>query len=269
MYPIRKLGCFSTVPSFGTSSPVSSLIKVDFPAPLGPRTATLDERDSEHETFFNEGFSAVGYLNVTLDILATARVFDLTPVKIPGGGNAIFTFESVKVGDVGVLDQVIFQPFHVGHVQMVSRLVQQQNVGFHQHGSGQLQLHLPSSRQRAHLLCSSLLVESNLFQSVGDFLSRGVLQLWVGSNEVHKVHLGLFALQLVLNKTCSHLRLVWEPFQLAVGNGSHQSTLTNTVSSTETVSVALDESQVGLVQQQSGTVGKREVCIHNHHAVLG
>lgn len=42
------LGCFSTEPSCGTSSPQSSLIMVDLPAPLGPTTATLETGGQGH-----------------------------------------------------------------------------------------------------------------------------------------------------------------------------------------------------------------------------
>ena len=45
-YARRRLGCFHTVPAPGSSSPVSSLIIVDLPAPLAPSTATRDDSDT-------------------------------------------------------------------------------------------------------------------------------------------------------------------------------------------------------------------------------
>ena len=57
---ILKFGCFSTLPSCGTNSAVNNLIKVDLPAPFGPKIATLDDNDNEHETFFKDGLSAPG-----------------------------------------------------------------------------------------------------------------------------------------------------------------------------------------------------------------
>lgn len=56
------LGCFQTDPPVGSSSPVSTLIMVDLPAPLGPSTATrllsVQNRLMSSRVFF----SAVGYL---------------------------------------------------------------------------------------------------------------------------------------------------------------------------------------------------------------
>ena len=68
-------------------SPVRSLIRVDFPAPLAPMMAVRDERVRAQETSANEGFDAPGYVKVQLDIRMMARVLDLTPVRRPGFGN--------------------------------------------------------------------------------------------------------------------------------------------------------------------------------------
>jgi len=50
-------------------------------------------------------------------------------------------------GDVGLSAQVVHQPRHVGGVQMVGGLVQQQDVGLQQHCARQRQLHLPACRR--------------------------------------------------------------------------------------------------------------------------
>lgn len=49
-YPMTKLGCFQTSPPLlGSASPTRSLTRVDFPDPLGPRTATRDESETWRE----------------------------------------------------------------------------------------------------------------------------------------------------------------------------------------------------------------------------
>lgn len=68
-------------------SPVSSLIKVDFPAPLAPMIAVRDESVRAQVTSFSDGFDAPGYVYVQLVMRITALVADLTPVRRPGLGN--------------------------------------------------------------------------------------------------------------------------------------------------------------------------------------
>ena len=52
---------------------------------------------SWHETSDSEGLGALGYVYETLVMRIMARVIDLTPVKIPGGGNLNCTLEADSV----------------------------------------------------------------------------------------------------------------------------------------------------------------------------
>mmetsp|Transcript_10783 Transcript_10783/g.39975 ORF Transcript_10783/g.39975 Transcript_10783/m.39975 type:complete len:232 (+) Transcript_10783:2393-3088(+) len=84
---MRELGCFHTVPSCGTTSPVRSLIMVDLPTPFGPTHATLDARETCTLTSFTVGSLFAGYVYVTPAIFIRGFVFDLTPSMNPGCGN--------------------------------------------------------------------------------------------------------------------------------------------------------------------------------------
>lgn len=60
---------------------------MDFPAPLAPMMAVLDESVRAHVTSWRDGFGAPGYVYVQFVILIIALVEDLTPDKRPGEGN--------------------------------------------------------------------------------------------------------------------------------------------------------------------------------------
>ena len=60
-YATRALGCFHTVPSWGTTSPVRSLIMVDLPTPLGPTHAARARRHL-HGDVLHRGLRVDGYV---------------------------------------------------------------------------------------------------------------------------------------------------------------------------------------------------------------
>jgi hypothetical protein len=60
-------------------------------------TATLEESVSWHDTSDREGLGALGYWYETLVMRMMALVFDLTPDRIPGGGNLNCTKLSDRV----------------------------------------------------------------------------------------------------------------------------------------------------------------------------
>ena len=80
------MGCFHTSPVLGSVSPVSSLIIVDFPAPLGPVTAMRELRQHCTETPSRIRRSEPGYEKVTSRSLRIALSLDLTPSRNEGSG---------------------------------------------------------------------------------------------------------------------------------------------------------------------------------------
>ena len=77
---------------------------------------------------------------------------------------------------------------------------------------------------------------------------------------------GIFTL-VVLHEASADLILGREAFQLLVGDTAHQGRLSGTVATTETVSVALEETQVGVGQQEHTSVSKREVGVDNLNVI--
>jgi hypothetical protein len=63
---------------------------------------------------------------------------------------------------------------------MVGRLVEQKDVGSDEHGSGELELHLPSSGKRSNRVGLLLVGEADLSEGVGDLrlLDSGEVRVW-------------------------------------------------------------------------------------------
>ena len=61
--------------------------------------------------------------------------------------------------------EVVHEPLHVDDVQVVGRLVEQQDVGLLQDGARERELHLPAAGQRADLAALQVLREADLLHS--------------------------------------------------------------------------------------------------------
>ena len=59
-------------------------------------------------------------------------------------------------GDSGQVSQVVLQPCHIGDIQVIGGLIQQQDISIPQHGSGKRELHLPPTRQAGNGLLPHL-----------------------------------------------------------------------------------------------------------------
>mmetsp|Transcript_4975 Transcript_4975/g.12469 ORF Transcript_4975/g.12469 Transcript_4975/m.12469 type:complete len:226 (-) Transcript_4975:2191-2868(-) len=78
------------VPVSFFSSPISSLMAVDLPAPFGPITAIREAMHTDRQMSCTVFFSCVGYLKLTIFIFRIERPFDFTPSSGPGGGKTNF-----------------------------------------------------------------------------------------------------------------------------------------------------------------------------------
>mmetsp|Transcript_147 Transcript_147/g.377 ORF Transcript_147/g.377 Transcript_147/m.377 type:complete len:243 (-) Transcript_147:66-794(-) len=78
-YATRTAGCFHTLPICGMFSPMSSLIIVDLPAPLGPRMATRLESETCTVMSSTVGLVFLGYVHAHFSIFMSALPLDLTP----------------------------------------------------------------------------------------------------------------------------------------------------------------------------------------------
>ena len=151
-------------------------------------------------------------------------------------------------GDVGVGLEVVLEPLDVGNIEMVGRFVEEEDISTHQHGAGQSQLHLPTTRQRADLLLLATLGaagESDLLEDSNNTVLALSLELRILDSVVQNGKISVFTL-VVLNEAGLDLVLGWEAVQLASSDGAHEGTLTATVATTETVAVTLEEAKVGV-----------------------
>jgi hypothetical protein len=157
--------------------------------------------------------------------------------------------------------KVVDQPSNVDGIQMVGRLIKQQDIGLSEDGSGKSQLHLPSTRQRGDGHSGHLVSEQEVKQLLSDLLLSTDGLTGGLSDVVDNVGVGVGTVNVVVDEDSSTLLLGGETLDLTVGNGSHQGGLTSTVRTTETVSSASLESQLGSVQQNLSTVSQRELTV--------
>ncbi|GJC84785.1 hypothetical protein ColLi_07624 [Colletotrichum liriopes] len=168
-----------------------------------------------------------------------------------------------QTGNLGVGLEVGLEPGNVGNVQVVGRFVEQQDIGALEHGTGQSQLHLPSTRQRADLVGLATVRavgEAELGENLDDLLATTGGDLRVLQDKVQDANVRILAL-VVLDVDGAKDILRGEALQLAVGNAAHQRGLAGTVATAKTVTVTLEQSQVGVGQQQHTTVGQGEVSV--------
>jgi hypothetical protein len=140
---------------------------------------------------------------------------------------------------------------------MVSGLIQQQDIGVHQHGTGQLELHLPTTGEGTDRVLLLLGVETDVGESGTDVI-RGGEETLISEYPVDNGDIGLGTVNVVLNVESSDDRWVWETFDLTVDDGVHEGRFTGTVTTTETVSVTTLETEGSHVEQDLGTVREGE-----------
>jgi len=164
-------------------------------------------------------------------------------------------------GDVGERVEVVLQPGDVGNIQMVGRLVQQQDIGVHQHGTSQLQLHLPTTGKGTDGLLLLLLIETDRLEHVNNGLTLEVLNVLIVEDEGDDGKIGILSLQVVLDKDGLELIGRGEALELARSNGAHEGRLSDTVGSAKTVTLTTAKVEASLVQKNHTTVGEGELAI--------
>jgi len=159
----------------------------------------------------------------------------------------------------GVLE-VLLEPLNVLHIQMVGRLVKQQNIGSLEDSTAQGELHLPTTREGADLTLNHLLGEAELVELLLDIslggLDTSLLKLLHGP--VDGGHLSISGVQVVLDEDSLDFVLLGETLDLLVVDGTHEGGLSGTVGTAKTVTLTTLETEVRLVEKDLGTVGKRE-----------
>ena len=166
-------------------------------------------------------------------------------------------------GNVGVRLEVLLEPLDVGNIKMVSRFVEQQDIGLLKHGTRQGELHFPTTGKRAdHLRLTALgtSCETELGENLRNTLATFGGNGRILGHEVKNGDLGILTL-VVLNVAGTENILGRETLELARGDGLHESGLAGTVATAETVTVTLEQAEVGVLEKKHTTVGKGEVGV--------
>ena len=166
-------------------------------------------------------------------------------------------------GNLRLRVEVLFQPRDVLHVQVVRRLIEQQDVRLHEDGARERELHLPATGEGDNRPVDHLVGELERGERGSDtFLGRTVaLDDRVGENELNDVHRVLVTLDVVLDVHRAEFLRRREVFDLAVVDSLHQSGLAATVRAAQTVTLTLLHVKRGVVQQNERTVRQREVAL--------
>mmetsp|Transcript_42409 Transcript_42409/g.82956 ORF Transcript_42409/g.82956 Transcript_42409/m.82956 type:complete len:387 (-) Transcript_42409:1245-2405(-) len=172
---------------------------------------------------------------------------------------------------LGQPTEVGLEPRDVLDVEMVGGLVEQQDVGLHEHGAAQRELHLPPARQagddvvdaggRHLVLLEPKLVELDADLSLGRLGDHGLDVLDDG-------HVLLPRLDVVLHVHRLEHVLGGEAVDLAVGDGTHQRRLAAAVVAAHAVALSALEMEARVVEQDLGSVPERELAVAQVLAVL-
>ena len=168
------------------------------------------------------------------------------------------------------VDQVLLEPADVLDVQMIGRLVQQEDIRVLKDGASQGQLHLPPARERGDGGLQLLLQEAEVDQLRVDVGAldgdAGILELLLGPTDD-----GLFGIgrvEIMLDEDGLDLVLAGKALDLLVVDGAHEGGLARAVGAAETVALSALEPKMGLIQQDLGAVGQIEGTVAEILALL-
>ena len=239
--------------------------------------------DTLKETRFREGELDLGFTKFIVGLRTRVLADELLQVTLVLPELETFVVDDV-LGDVvqettvvrhddgsarGV-HQVILEPLDILHIQMVGRLVKQQDIGGLKDGTAQGQLHLPTTRKSSDLTGHHSRGEAKLFQALLDLgLARGNTGLGkLLHGPFNGGHLGISRVQVVLNEDSLDFTLLGETLNLFVVDGAHQSGLARTVGTTETIATTTLQTQVSLVQEDLGTISEGERAVAEVLAII-
>mmetsp|Transcript_5929 Transcript_5929/g.20180 ORF Transcript_5929/g.20180 Transcript_5929/m.20180 type:complete len:1091 (-) Transcript_5929:63-3335(-) len=159
--------------------------------------------------------------------------------------------------------EVVLHPRDVHHVEVVGGLVEEEDVGAHEHGAGERELHAPAAREGVHAVAAHLLVEAHGHEHLLDVLAGDVggLDAGVGEDVVDAGEVGELALDVSLDEDGAELVGGGEALDLAVGDGAHERGLARVVLAQQAVVGAALELEVGVVEENLGAVGEGEAAV--------
>ncbi|GJC94463.1 hypothetical protein ColKHC_03289 [Colletotrichum higginsianum] len=218
--------------------------------------------DTLEETGLGEGELHLGVAELVVTTVALeleALVVDDVLADVVEEGRVVGDDD----GGAGGVLEVLLEPLDVLHVQVVGGLVEKQDIGGLEDGTAQGELHLPTTREGGDLALDHVLGEAELVQLGLDVglggLDTGVLKLLHGP--LNGSHLSVGRVEVVLDEDGLDLGLLGEALDLLVVDGAHEGGLAGTVGAAKTVALATLETEVGLVEQDLGTVGEGEGAV--------
>jgi len=96
--------------------------------------------------------------------------------------------------------EVLGQPGDVVLVQVIGGLIEEENVGLHEHGTGKLELHLPSSGESSDGHVELLIIETDGLEGILDGVVVDALEGGIGDDELEHLLVGIGSLKVVLDE---------------------------------------------------------------------
>merc|ERR1719258_232232 len=169
---------------------------------------------------------------------------------------------------VAQLLHVLGQPRDAVHVDVVGRLVEQQQLGLLEHGAREREAHAPAARERADGAARQVLLEADRHHHVEDVLLALAQPLddLVLRNEVDAAHLSVRRRHVALD--VHRADLLGEALDDARRDRAHQRRLARAVGADQAVALAALEAEVRVVQEHTVAVGERELAVAQHGEVV-
>mmetsp|Transcript_33348 Transcript_33348/g.54082 ORF Transcript_33348/g.54082 Transcript_33348/m.54082 type:complete len:374 (-) Transcript_33348:1800-2921(-) len=157
--------------------------------------------------------------------------------------------------------EVALKPLDVGDVQVIGRLIEQEDISAHEHSTGQCKFHFPTTRQGCDGHSSHLLIKADTVEDCDNAALVLTLKGFIIDNEVIHTVVHNRRVQVVLDVHCLQDLLWWKALDLAISNSTHECRLARSISTAQTISTATSHMQHCLVKQDLGTIGQRECAV--------
>ena len=158
----------------------------------------------------------------------------------------------------------VAEPLLLLDVQVVRRLVEEQEIGVQEHGARERELHLPAARQVADGLVDELLRELHLEELLADLLAAERREDRLLEAEVDRRRVRVRAVDVVVDEAGAELHELLGAGEAREGtrrDGAHERGLAAAVVAEEAVDAAAAHVEVRRVEQDLAAVGELELDI--------
>ena len=158
----------------------------------------------------------------------------------------------------------VAEPLLLLDVQVVRRLVEEQEIGVQEHGARERELHLPAARQVADGLVDELLRELHLEELLADLLAAERREDRLLEAEVDRRRVRVGAVDVVVDEAGAELHELLGAGEAREGtrrDGAHERGLAAAVVAEEAVDAAAAHVEVRRVEQDLAAVGELELDV--------